>query len=227
MIGLAVAEMRAEDSTSDQEVRRLADIKITPSNHVDMCLHVAAFMLIDQVRMLDPDGDLGTVIDRFPFAAQYLDGVLPFLPSGLTWEDARAFWDTAIEEWERDHCSALPICRLRAALGIGRGVITAMLLSALAEDDSRFGHMWAYLNGGVARRPTFETLRSDYGSSGQCGPSERAAAGRRARLAHSAGRHGPTIGMDPRDFSGGMGRGTRPLAGDHPSRTRIVASFIR
>jgi ATPase family associated with various cellular activities (AAA) len=162
--------MRAEDSTSDQEVRRLADIKITPSNHVDMCLHVAAFMLIDQVRMLDPDGDLRTVIDRFPFAAQYLDGVLPFLPSGLTWEDARAFWDTAIEEWERDHCSALPICRLRAALGIGRGVITAMLLSALAEDDSRFGHMWAYLNGGVARRPTFETLAATMGLRASADP---------------------------------------------------------
>jgi hypothetical protein len=156
--------MRTEDSTTDHdEVRRLADVAITPSSHVDLCLHVAAFMLIDHVRTLDPSGDLRTVIDRFPFAAQYLDGVVPFLPSDLTWDEARAFWDTAIDDWERDHRTALPICRLRAALDLGRGAMTAMFLAALAEDDSRFGHMWAYLNGGVARRPTFETLAAIMG----------------------------------------------------------------
>jgi hypothetical protein len=39
----------------------------------------------------------------------------------------------------------------------------AMFLAALAEDDSRFGHVWAHLNGGVARRPTFETLTAIVG----------------------------------------------------------------
>jgi hypothetical protein len=156
--------MGTDESTTDHHVvRRLADVEVTPSSHVDLCLHVAAFLLIDHVRMLDPEGDLGSVIDRFPFVTQYLDGVVTFLPPGLTWNEAHAFWADAIEDWERDHRAALPMCRLRAALGLGRGPVTAMFLAALAEEDSRFGHIWAHLNGGVAHRPTFETVAAILG----------------------------------------------------------------
>ena len=148
-----------EDAITDPGiVRQPTDIEVTPPNHVDMCLHVAAFTLLDHVRTLEPGGELRAVLDRFPFFASYLGAITSFLPPDITWDQAHDFWDAAIDAWERDHRAALPACRLRDALALDRRVVSAVFLAGFVEEDSRVGHVWSHLNGGVARRPTFETL---------------------------------------------------------------------
>ena len=52
----------------------------------------------------------------------------------------------------------LALARLATALALPVVARTQLLLAGLVEEDSRFGQVFADLNGGLARRPTFETL---------------------------------------------------------------------
>ena len=160
------AKIRADGgeqgSTSKQRTSRpstpLDEIEPSPPSHFKVSLHAAVLLLVDHLRDLDDSGDLHPVLDRYPFLAGYLDAIVPFLPPAITWQQAHRWWSERITAWEHHRRANLALCRVSAALSLSDVARAQLLLAGLIDEDSRFGQIFRDLSGGVARRPTFETL---------------------------------------------------------------------
>jgi hypothetical protein len=147
----------AAEQLDEEPIALLADVELTARSHFEVCLHAAVFALVAHL-LPESSSDLRKLIRRYPVLAGYLDAVVPFLPEGTAWRDGAGWWATEIGEWERPGCDELPLARLATALTLPDVARTHLLLTGLVEEDSRFGQVYADLNGGLARRPTFETL---------------------------------------------------------------------
>jgi hypothetical protein len=150
----------SEEELAEEAIAVLADVELTPRSHFEVSLHAAVFALVGHLLTLDAPTDLRRLVRRYAFLAAYLDAAVPFVPPGLAWDEGDAWWINAIGGWEGPRHAELALARLETALDLPPVARTHMLLAGLVEEDSRFGKVWADLNGGIARRPTFETLTS-------------------------------------------------------------------
>ncbi|ETT24119.1 cell division protein FtsH [Rhodococcus aetherivorans] len=152
------AQESARTQRADQPDALLEDVEPSPASYFQVNVHAAVLLLVDHLRDLDGAPDLRTVLNNYPFLTGYLDAIMPFLPPGVTWQQAHRWWARRIAAWEHPDRTALALCRLGAALSLSDVARAQLLLAGLAEEDSRFGQIFADLNGGLSRRPTFETL---------------------------------------------------------------------
>jgi hypothetical protein len=145
------------EERDDDPTAVLADVELTPRSHFQVSLHAAVFALIAHL-LAESGGDLHKVVRRYPVLGGYLDAMVPFLPDAMAWTEGEAWWQAEITEWERPGSDDLAVVRLVTALELPYVARVQLLLAGLVEEDSRFGQVYADLNGGLARRPTFETL---------------------------------------------------------------------
>src|ERR1044072_2568920 len=138
--------------------------------HFRLNLYAAIYRVVDGLRRLGPGGsDLERSLREHQFLKRYVEEMLPHMPAELAWDSMWRGWQAEIRAWEQGH--NLPLAAL-AREGIlsftGR---LALMIVALAEEDSRFGTLFDALQKPlVSRRPTVELvghiLRDDAASDG-------------------------------------------------------------
>ncbi len=136
---------------------------IPHSAKADFRIHfyAAVYRILHMVRRLGADGDqdLGRVVERYPFLGGYVAEMLPYLPGDVSWDGMPGWWEREIAAWEAASKTRLPLVVLGEQGGLGFHQCMLLLLAGLAEEDSRFGELFASLQRPLAhRRPCLEFL---------------------------------------------------------------------
>ncbi len=126
--------------------------------HVALCYYAAVACLVDFV-MHQANGagaDIEGLYARYAFLGRYHETVLEPLPEGA---EAGRWWREAVDEWARDIVGFLPLCAIRDAADLSEDSAFALMLLGLAEEDPRFGGLFADLQEPLRqRRPTLELV---------------------------------------------------------------------
>ncbi len=136
----------------------LDDLALDPRSHFEVRVHAAVLLVVDHLRSTGRRTDLTAVVARHPFLSGYLDAAMPFVPPDLSWAETHRWWVEEVGRWEQGEAGHLPICRLASDLDLDPLACSQLLVAGLVDEDSRFGRIFAELNGGTGRRPTLETL---------------------------------------------------------------------
>lgn len=144
------------------------DLTRNESNHYTVHFYAAVFMLVRFLRSLEPpriddDGEpldpLDTVLERDPFLGAYLETFRDRLPDALTWQDGAAWWQQAVDHWERPRRGFLPLGRLTSRTSLVFAHRMGLICAGLVEEDARFGDLFArLLPGSNERRATTELI---------------------------------------------------------------------
>ncbi len=127
--------------------------------HFRLCFFSAVLRLVAHLRATSPTDDQGwlhALLERFPFLNGYFVDLRQFVPEGVTWDSVGDWWEGEIRRWERAADVHLPLAAL-SRHDIDSRACLALLLAGLVEEDSRFGEVFASIQGGE-RRPTIETI---------------------------------------------------------------------
>ena len=123
-----------------------------PAAHLRLALLRTAIALMQRATLLL--APLGALLQRFPVLQHHLDAAAALGLEGRTLEEALPLLDERL--WS-GHEAALPLCRLRDALGGDGEAIGVFLLCALADEDPALQPFIDAL-GGREGRPTRGTL---------------------------------------------------------------------
>jgi hypothetical protein len=167
----------------------------TARNHFVLHLFTAVYYLVHYLqRTADPEkSGLETIFDQYPFLGGYFGELVTFLPPAITWGEGLRWWQTEIGRWEAASPIHLPLSILHEVDVAGFSGRVALLLAGLAEEDSRFGGLFADQQGGSQRRPTLELIGRialDPGQAGLgwppvcCKPPARMGRGRSGRCTY-------------------------------------------
>ncbi|MCA9968899.1 MAG: ATP-binding protein [Anaerolineales bacterium] len=139
----------------------------TPRHHFILHFYAAVYYLMRFLHDLhqenaDADGD---ILDAYPFLSHYLGEMLPHMPPDVSWDDGLAWWQAQLAAWaaaaaadaDADGDDCFPLRALDDELDFAHRL--ALLLVGLAEEDSRFGTLFARLQAPPeARRPSLELV---------------------------------------------------------------------
>lgn len=165
---------------------------LNPRSHFKVHYHAAIFLFIDHLRRATPTTEVGDVLQRHPFLLGYVETTTSLLPHDISWAEARAWWATAIAEWEAAHPTIrLPLRSLSRLEGFDFVARMQLLMAGLVEEDSRFGPLVAEAAGQNRRRPTLELLAA---ITAGADPTEGAPAGGMSTAAATA-RHLVDLGV--------------------------------
>ena len=134
----------------------------TARNHFLLSMYAAVYRLLFTAHLLDsaaPVEGRASIQQEFPFLAGYFEEMLRFMPADITWEAGWRWWQAELAAWEADAGQALPLLRLAQHGELGADARLALILAGLAEEDSRFGTVFARLQEPLpGRRPTVELI---------------------------------------------------------------------
>lgn len=135
------------------------DLQKSPREHFKLCFYGAVLHLIGELtRSL---GSFEEVFKQFPFLAAYSDELAARGVGGLPVGSAGDWWNRAIETWENNTSVHLPLRALREGAKLDGATLTLFLCVGLAEEDSRFGDVFASIQSPSGRRrPTHGLLSS-------------------------------------------------------------------
>jgi hypothetical protein len=136
---------------------------IPHSARADFRIHfyAAVYRVLHAIRRLsaDSDQDLGRTVERYPFLGSYVAEMLPYLPGDVSWDAMPGWWEREITAWESASRLNLPLAVLSEQGGLTFHQRMVLLLAGLAEEDSRFGALFATLQQPLAyRRPCLDFL---------------------------------------------------------------------
>ncbi len=136
------------------------DLPRTAASHFRLNLYAGLYRLFHSLRSASAGpAALESVLRRYPFLGGYYEELRPFLPDGLGWDDALAWWESEIRAWEEEAGVHLPLAALADAAGAGFAGRLALLTVGLVEEDPRFGALFAELQAPLAeRRPCVELV---------------------------------------------------------------------
>lgn len=125
----------------------------TAAGHFRLNYHAAALRLLEGLRAV------GSVVpsDRYAFLEAYRDGIQPTLPDAEKPLSARSL-ERELVLWEATGPRDLPLRALTERMGLGLTQRLMWMAAGMGEEDSRFGALFAFLQGGRSRRPTVEIL---------------------------------------------------------------------
>ncbi len=129
--------------------------------HFRIHFYAAVYRVLNTVRRLSPEGDrdVGRIVERYPFLGGYVAEMLPYLPADVSWDAMPGWWEREITLWESAGKIGLPLVALGKQGGLSFHHRMALLLAGLAEEDSRFGALFATLQHPLEyRRPCLEFL---------------------------------------------------------------------
>ena len=131
----------------------------TPRNHFALWYFAATYTLLADLHMLAGEAGLRAWFDPYPFLHQYLDEMAAFMPDDLTWEAGHRWWQRELAVWSANSPTPLPLQRLAEHPAWDNATLLALAFLGLPEEDSRFGILFACVQGSPAlRRPTVETI---------------------------------------------------------------------
>ena len=138
--------------------RARIDVLATPRDHFRLNFYASVYHLVDHLRR--NGRTLDAAFSRYPFLAAYFEASASLLPDGLSWDDTREWWQREILAWEDGpEAPHLPLRALRASGGVDFPARMALVTAGLVEEDSRFGAIFAELEGGSrTTRPSLETV---------------------------------------------------------------------
>ncbi|MDX1656371.1 MAG: hypothetical protein R3310_14275, partial [Candidatus Competibacteraceae bacterium] len=148
-----------------------ADIPVSPGGHFAILLYAALYRLLDHLRRLGRTRgeSLETTFERYPFLAGYFAELRQRMPEDISWERGLDWWRRESIAWAGQRRAHLPLNALEHRLGLDFRCRLALLLIGLVEEDSRFGTLFADLQGSM-HRPTLELIGRILGEGG---PGER------------------------------------------------------
>jgi hypothetical protein len=112
----------------------------TAEEHFRLLFYAGVLLL--RARLVEL-GVEAAVQDRFPF----LDGYLTELRDGPFGELDAGAWAAAVEVWERESPVCLPLVELKRAYGMDHLALGLLFLTALGEEDPRFGMLFEAVSG--------------------------------------------------------------------------------
>lgn len=134
-------------------------IQRTPRNHFALWYFAAAYTMLADLHMLAGEAGLRAWFEPYPFLHQYLDEMAAFMPDDLTWQEGHHWWQRELAAWATDAPAPLPLQRLATHPAWNATTLLALAFLGLSEEDSRFGTLFAQVQGSPAlRRPTVETV---------------------------------------------------------------------
>jgi hypothetical protein len=142
--------MTAPASTAFDHVPR------TRQGHFRLNFYAAVYRLIYFCGRLGQQGsvDPQALFAAYPFLEKYLAEMARYLPEGIAWSEAPAWWEKEIATWEMATDTHLPLVALRQQGFIVFTGRLAFMLAGLVEEDFRFGSVFAKLQEPLAyRRP--------------------------------------------------------------------------
>lgn len=146
---------------NDVSTHSFNHIPKTPQGHFVLYFYAAVFRLINRLQALSQVGgsSLESFFIRYPFLGEYYNEILNYLPNDISWLDALQWWKSEISAWETECDTYLPIQLLKEKVGLTFDNRLAFIAVGLAEEDSRFGTIFAELQAPLdLRRPTLEFI---------------------------------------------------------------------
>lgn len=137
------------------------DVPHTVQGHFVLHLYAAIYRLIRYIRHLGNgnEEELAKTFAHYPFLEGYFAEMCQYIPEGMTWDAALAWWETEITAWEQTNDVPLPLLALTEQAGMSLHGRIALFLVGLVEEDSRFGTLFARLQEPLAsRRPSLELV---------------------------------------------------------------------
>jgi len=136
-------------------------IERTAAGHFRLNFYAAIYHLVDALRRIGGEG--GEAFDRtlqeHRFLARYLEQILPHIPAELSWRDMPHWWRSEISAWESEAAGDLPLTALSREGNLRFAGRLALMITALGEEDSRFGTLFETLQSPLAsRRPSLELV---------------------------------------------------------------------
>jgi hypothetical protein len=134
-----------------------APILPTPAAHFKLCFYAAVLEVLDHT--LDRFDSSEAAFEEFPFLAGYQDQLAGSGLDGKSIEEAKDWWQAALEQWETAVPGHLPLRTLCSTTGLDHAALTLLMIAGMVEEDARFGHLFDALQGGSShRRPTLGFL---------------------------------------------------------------------
>lgn len=152
------------------------DVPRTAAGHFRLNFSAAIYGLMHMLHGLDGQGSsaLEDILKSHRFLRGYLEQIVPRVPAELGWSEVLAWWQCEITAWE-DACTPLPpLARLARASVLSFAGRMALMTVALADEDARFGPLFAALQAPLASRRASMTLVGEVlrarGAPGQVDP---------------------------------------------------------
>ena len=145
----------------------LDEIPRSARAHFRLHAYAAVLRLIQALhRLLAGDNeDLDPIFARFPFLSGYFAELCRYMPQGVLWNEAPAWWQSQIDAWAGESSEPLPLRALREEGQISFTGISVLMLVGMVEEDSRFGTLFTELQPTlVHRRPSLELVGRMAGS---------------------------------------------------------------
>jgi hypothetical protein len=127
------------------------------AGHFRLNLYAAVYHIVHALRQITGKDKpaLEKILSEHRFLGRYLEQILPHLPDNLGWEAVLAWWRQEIASWEADSTVSLPLVALSRECQVTFAGRLAIMIVALAEEDSRFGNLFEALQRPMAsRRPS-------------------------------------------------------------------------
>lgn len=125
---------------------------LTAGGHFTLHFYAAAHALAIRLRTIAGDEEtFAEVLSAHPFLNGYLAEMATALPGGDPFAARPADWAAAIDRHAALCPETPPLAALRAA-GLSSEAVELLMLVGLAEEDARFGDLFAWLQGGTGAR---------------------------------------------------------------------------
>jgi len=137
------------------------DIPRTVKGHFRIEFYAAVYRVLDYIRRQDRAGGEGltAMLKRHSFLAGYFEEINPYLPGDVTWEAALAWWQNETAAWRQAGEGHLPLQALMHQGDLDYRNINTLMVVGLVEEDSRFGTLFAGMQGPLTyRRPCLQTV---------------------------------------------------------------------
>ena len=134
--------------------RSFADLACTPPEHFKLYFYAAVLRVVKQC--FEVFGSREAAFEQFPFLSGYNAELAARGVDELSCTEAGRRWYDALRDWEkRAGARHLPLRALREGTGLEHEALTLLLCIGLAEEDTRFGMLFAAMQGTPEQhRPT-------------------------------------------------------------------------
>src|SRR5690242_13276762 len=131
----------------------ISELPPTPNSHFALWFYAAVLDVIASIVRVE--GSQESAVARFPFLGAYCAEIAGAGAVIKEADDASMRWQKAVAEWESGAAAHLPLRAVRAAAGLGASALRLLICVGLPEEDVRFGHLFADLQGTPGQhRPT-------------------------------------------------------------------------
>ncbi|HWE04976.1 MAG TPA: ATP-binding protein [Tepidisphaeraceae bacterium] len=142
-----------------QTIPPLADMPQTAASHFALWFYDAVLDVVAQA--VRTDGSYAKAIERFPFLDGYCLEIAAAASIRPESHGAVLQWRQATAEWESSVAGHLPLRAVRVAAGLEPSAVRMLMCIGMAEEDVRFGHVFAYFQGTPGQhRPTAGLMTS-------------------------------------------------------------------